>query len=64
MPIEWTVKSQTVRLIDVFLLGPAMIFAARKLTGYEKVFMLSMGIGTILFNAVNYETVKKIEQLT
>lgn len=40
-----------------------MIFAARKLTGFEQIFMLSMGAGTILFNAANYETVKKIELL-
>lgn len=46
------------RLVDVFVLGPAMLYAARKLTGFEKLFMLGMGIATILFNARNYETIK------
>lgn len=64
MPIDWTVKSQTVRLIDVFILGPAMIFATRKLTGFEQIFMFGIGVGTILYNAANYETVKKIELLS
>lgn len=46
------------RLLDVFILGPAMLYAARKLTGLEKLFMQGMGAATILYNARNYETIK------
>ena len=46
------------RLGDVFILGPAMLYASRKLTGVEKLFMIGIGVATILFNARNYEIIK------
>jgi len=55
-------KVQGVRLFDVFLLGPAMIYAGNKRTltpNLSTLFMLA-GIGTIIFNGANYV---KIEQL-
>mgnify|MGYP001564135191 CR=1 FL=1 len=49
-------KSQQVRLIDVFAIGPGLIYAASKnrLTKIEKNFLLVTGIATILYNLKNY----------
>ena len=55
-------KAQGVRLFDVFLLGPAMIYGANKKrlsNPLSTLFMLA-GIGTIIFNGANYI---KIDQL-
>ncbi len=52
------------RLGDVFILGPAMLYASRKLTGFEKLFMVGMGVATILFNLHNYETIKNEQRTT
>lgn len=55
-------KAQGVRLFDVFLLGPAMVYAGskRKLTPNLSALFLLAGIGTVVFNGANYI---KIEQL-
>ena len=49
-------KSQTVRLIDVFLLGPFMVGTAlsQKKTTWGRSFLLAMGFLTILYNGENY----------
>jgi hypothetical protein len=50
-------KTQKVRLGDVFLLGPAMIFMGLKkspLSSGEKLFLITTGIGTVIYNLHNY----------
>ena len=45
---------QAVRLVDVFLLGPVMIRAARNLPGPAGSFLAIAGVATIVFNAVTF----------
>ena len=50
-------KTQTVRLIDVFALGPFMIYAALKARGLspiEQAFLGFSGLATIIYNGANY----------
>ena len=49
---------QVVRLVDVFLLGPAMIRCARgqPTTETERSFLLVSGFATIVFNGVVFLT--------
>lgn len=55
-------KSQTIRLIDVFFIGPAMIYAGtfKTLPTWLRVTMVVTGACTIIYNANNY--IKNIEQ--
>jgi len=50
------VKTQNIRLLDVFLLGPLMIYAARgaRLGDLERAALAAAGVGTILYNWNNY----------
>lgn len=43
---------QVVRLVDVFILGPIMIQAGRKIGGRTGNFLALAGIATILFNGL------------
>lgn len=47
-------KSQAVRLADVFLIGPFMLLAARKLPGQYGAAMTFLGLMTIAYNGANY----------
>ena len=49
-------KSQTVRLIDLFLIVPYLIFISQKkgLNNIDKQFLLVTGIATIFYNLSNY----------
>lgn len=50
-------KSQKVRLVDVFLLGPFMIWFGAVTTGVSNIFkiiMIILGIATIIYNGWNY----------
>ena len=50
-------KSQPVRLVDVFLLGPFMIWFGLIATGVSvtfKVIMVISGIATVIYNGRNY----------
>jgi hypothetical protein len=61
---EWPpVKGQSVRLFDILVLGPAMVFAGAAATGATRGAPLLRGaalvtfvggFGTIVYNAVNY----------
>ena len=54
-------KTQTIRLIDVFLLGPFMIWAGTQLKGdWAKAAMIGAGILTITYNARNYRIEKAL----
>ena len=50
-------KSQSVRLLDVLVLGPALLWIAtrgRQLSGVERLVVGAIGAGTILYNLRNY----------
>jgi hypothetical protein len=52
-------KAQWVRLVDVFLYGPYLVYLSAQVGGYvfsegEKVFLLFLGATTISYNARNY----------
>lgn len=49
-------KTQLIRLADITLIGPFMIYAAMrpKLTNPEKLILTGLGIATILYNGINY----------
>ena len=59
-------KTQNVRLIDVFVLGPFMIWAGATRCNFSplaKAFMVGSGVATIFFNAHNYiEQRKQIQE--
>ena len=49
--------TQLIRLIDVFALGPALVYVGqtkKELGQGIRAFLVFSGIGTILFNALNY----------
>lgn len=50
------VKSQAVRLVDVFLLGPFMLWAAGRLEAppWARTTLAAAGALTILYNGRNY----------
>lgn len=54
------VKTQTIRLLDVFVIGPTMIFVsvARNVHPFFKISLLVFGISTIYYNAKNYLSAK------
>jgi hypothetical protein len=50
-------KSQDIRLVDVFLLGPFMIWfgvIAENVPEWASILMVVSGVLTILYNAKNY----------
>lgn len=49
-------KTQAIRLADVFALGPFMVYAAckDKLTANERFVLGLSGIATILYNGANF----------
>jgi hypothetical protein len=58
------VKAQWVRVLDVFLLGPLMVYGARRMPRGPAALALGVfGVTTILYNAVNYAKIEKREAL-
>ena len=55
-PSTGEVKAQGVRLADIFVFGPLMLYAGlgRDPPQWVKIGMLLMGAGTIIYNAVNW----------
>lgn len=52
-------KAQWVRLVDVFLYGPYLVYLSARVGGYvfsegEKMFLLFLGATTVSYNARNY----------
>lgn len=47
-------KSQTVRALDVLVIGPFMLYAAGKLRGQDRAFMTLLGFLTIAYNGANF----------
>ncbi len=49
-------KTQFVRVADVVFFGPFMLYVASrpKINKRQKVILATIGIGTIIYNAINY----------
>jgi len=61
---EHQAKSQAVRLLDVWVIGPVMIAAAFKLAKQDRalaVVLGAFGASTIAYNARNFARVQRIE---
>ena len=56
-------RYQFVRLIDVFVLAPTMVYAStfKSLPDYIRLILLVSGIATLVFNGINYVDIKKEE---
>ena len=54
-------KSQFVRLLDVFVIGPGCIYlgVSKNLNSLETAFLILVGTGTIIYNGKNYLENKK-----
>jgi len=54
-------KYQSIRLIDVFLFGPAMIAIGlrRNVTETERAFLIVGGLFTMIFNGANYLEIER-----
>ncbi len=62
VPVVEVRKSQSVRVFDVLVLGPAMIYLGtrnRPLTVQERTILLLAGFGTVLYNANNWNETRK-----
>jgi hypothetical protein len=62
---EPLVKSQTVRLLDIFLFSPLMVYCANRMKpGHEvaKNALLVVATGTTVYNGVNYLRIRDWEQ--
>lgn len=56
-------KAQAVRLFDVFALGPLMVYAGSRLTNRNLSALLALsGVGTILFNGLNYIRIEQLKK--
>lgn len=60
------VKSQQVRLIDIFILGPAMVYVAvnskQKVPDLIRAFVCVSGVATTLYNGVNYIQLERLKR--
>ena len=48
--LDCSMPTQTIRVVDVFLLGPAMVYVGVKQRGALGAFVALAGISTIVFN--------------
>ena len=57
-------KTQLIRLIDVFALGPFLIYAAMqpRLMRHHRTALTVIGIATVLYNMANYLEQARIEK--
>jgi hypothetical protein len=56
------IKPQIVRLYDVFVYGPLLLMLGtrnRKLTDLEKIALIALGAGTVVYNLRNYLTIER-----
>ena len=53
-------KTQFVRLLDVFVLGPLMIYVASRyrIRQPQRALLLVTGVATIVYNGINYVNVR------
>lgn len=54
-------KSQTVRLADVFFIGPVMVVGGARLGGVLGNVLAVLGIATIAYNGNNWLTQRRID---
>ena len=55
-------KTQTVRLLDVFALGPFMVWAAQQVRPpWARDMLVVSGVLTMLYNGANYLTARRGE---
>lgn len=49
-------KSQNIRLLDVFVIGPALLWVAKtaKVSQAQFIFLITTGLATIIYNGRNY----------
>jgi len=62
---EPMVKSQTVRLWDIFVLGPFSIWFAHRATqmpAWARIALGTYGVGTMLYNGYNYFEYQRIKR--
>lgn len=62
LTINETAKAQGVRLADVYLIGPLMIWGGARAIPANPipgVLLTLFGLGTIVYNGVNYRQVKR-----
>lgn len=53
-------KAQTVRLFDVLILGPVMVWAGFRLAPHPiGKFITLAGVGTMAYNLENYQRIRK-----
>jgi ABC-type sulfate transport system permease component len=55
-------KHQAIRLADVFLIGPLMVYGGLKGEGVHQAARFSLmlfGLGTIVFNGINWLRIRK-----
>lgn len=55
-----TVKSQRVRLLDVVVIGPLMIWGGVKAGGWGGAALAVFGVTTMVYNARNYSRVRTL----
>lgn len=56
-------KAQPVRLFDVWILGPVMIWAGFRLAPHPiGKFITVAGVGTIAYNLENYQRIRKAKK--
>jgi len=60
------IKAQSVRVADVWVFGPLMIYSAlgKSTPTWVRVGMLIIGIGTIAYNLHNYFAIERASQLS
>lgn len=65
LPVELAVKSQYVRLADVFAIGPLMVYGAYKMSAAPmaaRILLGFFGVSTVLYNAANYIKVEETKK--
>jgi len=54
-------RYQHIRLVDVFILAPAMVYAStfKQIPDYVRIILFVSGIATLVFNGKNYMDIEK-----
>lgn len=55
------ISTQNIRLVDVFLIAPLLIYAGTKkdLATWLRIALIGIGIATLLYNGINYLKYRK-----
>ncbi len=63
IPTARDIKAQGVRMADVLVFGPLMIYAGlgKATPPWLRVGMVIIGVGTVVYNLVNYMTIEREE---